>query len=525
MTQTNENRNDTARHPAGAARRTILLGTVAALALTGAIAQDVFFNGHSANAATATAATALPAAGPQSFADVVERVKGSVVSIKVKSLRSNVSDDDEEGPRGLPQVEPGSPMDQFFRQFGIPNGPGARGVQPRQQQPRQAMSQGSGFFVSADGYIVTNNHVVENGQEVTITTVDGKEIAATVIGKDKRTDLAVLKTKEGGNYPYVTFAKAAPRVGDWVIAVGNPFGLGGTVTAGIVSARARDIGSGPYDNYIQIDAPVNRGNSGGPTFNAQGEVIGVNTAIYSPSGGSVGIGFAIDTSGGAQDIIAALRDNGSVSRGWLGVQIQPVTDDLAEGLGVKDTKGALVAGLQDNAPAGKAGIRAGDVVTAVNGEAVAGPRELSRKIASLGPAKSVDLTINRAGRTQTVKVELGTMPDEGQRRADRGGSREQTAPAPLAALGMTLAPVSAVPGAGDKGVAVTDVEQGGLASEKGMRSGDVILEVAGQAVSRPADVASAIAKARKDGAKAVLFLVKNGDSTRFVAIVPASRQG
>ena len=232
------------------------------------------------------------------------------------------------------------------------------------------MAQGSGFFISSDGYIVTNNHVVEHAKDVTITTTDGKTVAARVVGTDPKTDLALLKVKEGSDYPYVSFASQEPRVGDWVIAVGNPFGLGGTVTAGIVSARGRDIGAGPYDDFLQIDAPVNHGNSGGPSFNAQGEVVGVNTAIFSPSGGSVGIGFAV-ASDVAKGVVQQLKDNGKVARGWLGVQIQPVTQDIADSLSLKDAKGAIVAKVEKDSPAAAAGLKDGDVVASVNGELVA----------------------------------------------------------------------------------------------------------------------------------------------------------
>ena len=259
------------------------------------------------------------------------------------------------------------------------------------------VAQGSGFFISSDGYIVTNNHVVDHATEVTITTADGKTMPAKVIGVDSKTDLALLKA-QGTDFPFVSFAAQPPRVGDWVIAVGNPFGLGGTVTAGIVSARGRDIGSGPYDEFLQIDAPVNHGNSGGPTFNAQGEVVGVNTAIFSPSGGSVGIGFAI-ASDVVKNVVQQLKDNGVVTRGWIGVQIQAVTADIADDLGLKSASGALVAQTTKNSPAAAAGMKSGDVITAVDGETVADPHELARRIAALGPKKTATL----AHRSATVR--------------------------------------------------------------------------------------------------------------------------
>src|SRR3954465_4038620 len=258
------------------------------------------------------------------------------------------------------------------------------------------MGQGSGFFISADGYAVTNNHVVDKAESVEVTTDDGKIHTAKVIGTDPRTDLALIKVEGGNDFPFVRLADQAPRIGDWVLAVGNPFGLGGTVTAGIVSARGRDIGAGPYDDFIQIDAPVNKGNSGGPTFDVDGNVIGVNTAIFSPSGGSVGIAFAIPA-GTVKSVVAQLKDKGAVSRGWIGVQIQPVTTDIAESIGLNSAEGALVAEPQTNGPAAKAGIQAGDVITAVNGSAVKDARDLARQIGALAPGSAVNLKVWRKG--------------------------------------------------------------------------------------------------------------------------------
>ncbi|MDB5644071.1 MAG: htrA, partial [Hyphomicrobiales bacterium] len=332
------------------------------------------------------------------------------------------------------------------------------------------------------------------------------------VGADKRTDLALLKIKDKGTYQHVSFAGDMPRVGDWVIAVGNPFGLGGTVTAGIVSARGRDIGAGPYDDFLQIDASVNRGNSGGPTFNLNGEVVGVNTAIFSPSGGSVGIGFAIPTEV-ARDVIDALRNKGSVARGWIGVQIQPVTREIADSLGAKEAKGALVNDLQTGSPAGAAGIKSGDIIVAVNGERIDGPRELARKIASYGPEKQVDLTYVRDGREQQAKVRLGALPAETQQRASLGGNGPSERNA-LTGLGLTLAP-------GRNGVVVAEVEPDGAAAQTGLKQGDVIIEAGGQKVERPTDVSSALAAARKDGRRALLLRVKSGETTRFVAIAAA----
>ena len=316
-------------------------------------------------------------ARPVGFADIVEKVKPAVISVRVK-MRTDAQ------PRRRPTTRmpfpKGSPMERFFKRFGMPEG--GRGGQ-RAARPPVRSGQGSGFFISADGYAVTNNHVVEKATSVEVTTDDGKTHTAKVIGTDPRTDLALIKV-DGSNFPYVKLAETSPRIGDWVLAVGNPFGLGGTVTAGIVSARGRDIGAGPYDDFIQIDAPVNKGNSGGPTFDIEGSVIGVNTAIFSPSGGSVGIAFAIPAET-VKSVVAQLKDKGSVTRGWIGVQIQPVTPEIADSLGLKKPAGALVAEPQKDGPAAKAGIQAGDVITAVNGKPVTDARDLARKIGGMAP--------------------------------------------------------------------------------------------------------------------------------------------
>jgi serine protease Do len=482
--------------------RAALLGAVAAVAVGAAVVEIGAF---APNAAVAD--TQQPSAGPASFADVVDRVKSSVVSVKVKMDQTS---DAESDVQGMPHFPPGSPFDRFFKQFGQPD-EGDQGDTPMpRRQHHLMMAQGSGFFISADGYIVTNNHVVDHASEVTVTTSDGKTLAAKVIGTDAKTDLALLKVKDSGTYPFVKFAPHTPRVGDWVIAVGNPFGLGGTVTAGIVSARGRDIGSGPYDDFIQIDAPVNHGNSGGPTFNTDGDVVGVNTAIFSPSGGSVGIGFAI-ASDVVQNVVDQLKTGGVVARGWLGVEIQPVTQDIADSLGLKTASGALVAKESKDAPAAAAGVKIGDVVTAVNGQAVADPRELARRIADLGPKKSADLTIWRNGAQQTLSVTLGAMPNDKEAMNDLGTSKPNAGQASVAKLGLTLE-------RGHDGVTITDVDPNSAAADHGLQQGDVILEASGKAVEQPAEVAQAFDAARTDGRKSVLLRVKSGDNVRFVAL-------
>ncbi|MBX3525532.1 MAG: Do family serine endopeptidase [Rhodoblastus sp.] len=490
----------------GVRARVFLLGAVSALALGGA-ALNTSIVTLPARAEAALNQSIAPA-GPASFADLVDRVKGAVVSVRVKTVQTASADGDDE--HGMPQFAPGDPLERFFKQFG------GRGGQFR-NKPHKGMALGSGFIISSDGYVVTNNHVVQNATEVEIQLDGGKTVPAKIVGTDKKTDLALLKIKDSGTYPFVQFGSKTPRVGDWVVAVGNPFGLGGTVTAGIVSARGRDIGSGPYDDFLQIDAPVNRGNSGGPTFDANGQVVGVNTAIFSPSGGSVGIGFAIPADV-AKQVVGELKDKGVVSRGYIGVQIQPVTQDIAESLGLKDTKGALVAEAKTG-PAAEAGVKSGDVIVAVNGEKIDGPRELARKIAGIGPDKKVELTYMRGGSEKTVSLTLAKLPGERQAKADRedGGS-----PASLSSYGLELAPATAVPGAGKNGVVVADIDPDGLGAQKGLRSGDVILEAAGKPVSSPAQVVAALKDARAEGHKAVLLRVKTGDATHFVALATRS---
>src|SRR5579864_582522 len=452
---------------------------------------------------------------PVGFADIVERVKPSVISVKVninEKVAKNDGDNNDDSP-----FPPGSPMERFFRRFGggdLP--PGLRGI-PRGRGV--VTGQGSGFFISADGFAVTNNHVVDGADKVEVTTDDGKTYSAKVIGTDQRTDLALIKVEGGSNFSFAKLADGKPRIGDWVLAVGNPFGLGGTVTAGIVSASGRDIGNGPYDDFIQIDAPVNKGNSGGPAFDTNGEVMGVNTAIYSPSGGSVGIAFSIPANT-VKSVVAQLKDKGSVSRGWIGVQIQPVTSEIADSLGMKKAEGALVAEPQANGPAVKAGIESGDVITAVNGETVKDARELARTIGGLAPGTAVKLNVLHKGQDKTINLTLGQLPNTIEAKADtdnedRGGATRGT---DLPKLGLTVAPANSVAGAGKEGVVVTDVDPKSPAAERGFKEGDVILEVGGKSVANVGDVREAIAAARNENKNSVLMRVKSGGSARFVAI-------
>ncbi|MFZ0425321.1 MAG: Do family serine endopeptidase [Xanthobacteraceae bacterium] len=440
---------------------------------------------------------------PVGFADIVEKVKPSVMSVRVKIDRpadTNLGNDEEDMP-----FPPGSPFERFFKRFGMPQG----------HEHEVITGQGSGFFISSDGYAVTNNHVVQNAENVQVTTDDGKTYTAKVIGTDTRTDLALIKI-DGTNFPFVKLSDGPPRVGDWVIAVGNPFGLGGTVTAGIVSARGRDIGAGPYDDFIQIDAPVNKGNSGGPTFDVDGNVIGVNTAIFSPSGGSVGIAFAIPAET-VKNVVAQLRDKGSVTRGWIGVQIQTITPDIADSMGLKQAAGALVSEPQKDSPAAKAGIQSGDVITAVNDAPIHDARELARKIGTMSPGASVKLALIHKSEEKTVTLTLGTLPSEKLASNDQPNRRE-VPDSDLPKLGLTLAPGDRVAGSSGNGVVVTAVADGGVAADHGFQVGDVILDVGGSPVSTPADVRKSLADARTAGKHTVLFRVKSGDGTKFVAL-------
>jgi serine protease Do len=493
------------------ARRVVLLASVAGLSAFALLAGPGFYRSNfdfGTSAAQAADTANLP--HPESFSGIVAKVKPAVISVRVKidgtaeesSLRQNGSDDE-----AIP-FAPGSPMQKFFQQFGDQFGQG------HPQAPKTLIGEGSGFFISPDGYAVTNNHVVDHAKSVQVTTADGTIYKARVIGTDPKTDLALIKVDGKDDFPYVKFADQEPQVGDWVVAVGNPFGLGGTVTAGIVSAESRDIGAGPYDDYIQIDAPINKGNSGGPAFDVYGNVIGINTAIYSPSGGSVGIGFDIPAVT-AKQVIAQLKEHGTVTRGWLGVKIQPVTAGIADSLGLKKAEGALVDSAQPDSPAAKAGLQPGDVITAVNGTPVKTARDLARTIAMIAPNDAVKIDVLRAGQTKTVSVTLATMPNEQEANA----TQEQTSPAHgVPHLGLQVAPAADVQGAGSQGVVVTAVDPSGPAAEAGFQPGTVILDVGGKPVANSGDVVNGLKEAQAQGRHQVLMRVKVGDSTAFVAV-------
>jgi serine protease Do len=489
-------------------RRLILLATVANLGIAA-----VVIGGSSPQSIVPmfSAAAAENAQRPVGFADLAEKVKPAVISVRVK-MDAGTKMMGFEGDLPFP---PSSQMERFFRRFEMPYGEGTPDSGPRMPHNRSVTGQGSGFFITADGYAVTNNHVVDKAQTVEVTTDDGKIYSAKVIGSDPRTDIALIRVEGRNDFPYVTLAQKAPRIGDWVLAVGNPFGLGGTVTAGIVSASGRDIGAGPYDDFIQIDAPVNKGNSGGPTFDMDGNVIGVNTAIFSPSGGSVGIAFDIPAET-VKSVVAQLKDKGVVSRGWIGVQIQPVTADIAESLGMKGAEGALVTEPQAGSPAAKAGVISGDVITAVNGHAVKYAHDLAKQIGAMASGSTVKLTVWRKGEEKSISVALGELPKEREARATTRDSDATGTDTPK--LGLMLAPAGQVAGSGSEGVVVTEVDPNGLASQHGFKTGDVILDVGGKTVATPADVRNAINDAKKNGKRTVLMRLKSDDATKFVAI-------
>lgn len=488
-------------------RSRALLGTALAAVIVGGLAGQAVVGSHTPAYAEAVRVQAqqLP-----SFADLVDKVKPAVVSVRVKSVApENVAaGPDSFGFPNADQFPPGSPMERFFRQFQDQQG---QQGQNRMQRPkaRQAVALGSGFFISEDGYVVTNNHVIDGATEFTVSSADGKEYSARLIGADEKTDLALLKVDDKEKFTYVEFAKGQARVGDWVVAVGNPFGLGGTVTAGIVSALGREIGAGPYDDFIQIDASVNKGNSGGPTFNLSGEVIGINTAIYSPSGGSVGIAFDIPAAT-AERVLKDLKDHGEVVRGWLGVQIQPITKDIADSLNLKEAKGALVSEPQEESPAQTAGIKSGDAILTVDGKPVEDARNLAQIIAGYSPDTTVKLGIWRGGKAEDVNVKLGKLPGSEKQASLQQGEAKSASVADLG-LSLTVSPDG-------KGVVVSDVDPDGSAAEQGIQPGDTILAVGGSEVTRPGDVEREVVDAKKQGMKAVLMRVKSGEQTRFVAL-------
>ncbi len=484
------------------AARTRLRRTALAAALLAGTALGGFATGHVSAAETAAAApvnpTATQAARMPDFADLVAQAKPAVVSITSKLA----PDAGEDGPMMM------MPM---------PFGPG------HGQPGRTIEARGSGFIVDPSGIVVTNNHVVKGAKSVTVQLDDGTNLPAKVVGRDQRTDLAVLKINASKPLPYIQLGDSkSVRPGEWVVAMGNPFGLGGTVTAGIVSAEGRDIGAGPYDQFLQIDAPINQGNSGGPLFTQDGKVVGVNTAILSPSGGSIGIGFAIP-SNTVKTVVAELEKTGHVTRGYLGVEAQSVAEALSKALRLKQPGGALVAGVQPDSPAAKAGLEPGDVIASVNGDTVANPRDLALDVAKLKPGTDAKIDLVRNGEHQTVSATIGRMPGDEQT-ASAGGASGERGGQPK--LGLALAPISPdlrgqldLPD-GTKGAVVAQVQPGSPAEQAGIRPGDVIVGVGAKQVGSPQEAVQAIRTAGKSDATVALRIVRDGQPA-FVAVSPA----
>ncbi len=477
--------------------------------------------------AVALLAVAVPGAGvqargaPDSFADLAEKLLPAVVNISTTQVVKR-DEKNGSGPQ-VPRFPPGSPFEEFFKEFFD------RQQQQRDQPQRRATSLGSGFIIDPSGIVVTNNHVIAEADEITVTLHDDTKLVAKVVGRDAKTDLAVLKVEPTKPLTHVPFGDSGKtRVGDWVVAIGNPFGLGGTVTAGIVSARQRDINAGPYDDFIQTDASINRGNSGGPMFNLAGEVIGINTAIYSPSGGSVGIGFAIP-SNLAKPIVDQLREFGKARRGWLGVRIQSVTDEIAQGLGLPEAQGALVAAITKGGPAEKYNIRVGDVILRFDNKPVEEMRRLPRIVAETQVGKAVDVEVWRKGKKVKLQVSLGEFPEDDAKLAENGGEPEKPKTAPVVKvpeLGLSLSRLT--PALREKfsidesvdGVVVADVDQAGPAAEKRIPPGAIVRKIGPdqEAVTRPDQVQKKVAEAKKANLKTILVLIEIGGTQRFVAL-------
>ncbi|MCU0838156.1 MAG: Do family serine endopeptidase [Rhodospirillales bacterium] len=459
----------------------------------------------------ATTAPAGAKTAPDTFADLAEQLLPSVVNISTTQV--------VEGNTGIevPVLPPGSPFEEFFKEFM------ERG-QPRQRQ-RRATSLGSGFVVDTSGHVVTNNHVIADADEISVILADETRLPARVVGRDPKTDIAVLKIEPTQKLRAVRFGNSDQvRVGDWVIAIGNPFGFGGTVTAGIISARGRDINAGLYDDFIQTDASINRGNSGGPMFNLAGEVVGINTAIFSPSGGSVGIGFAIPVNG-AKPVIDQLIQHGQVRRGWLGVRIQGVTDEIAETLGLKGAHGALVASVMDGGPAQAANIRPGDVIIEFDGKTVDQMRGLPRLVAETEVGKTVDVKLWRENREMTVRVKVGTMEDEETKAATAPVKPEGARGAEkVAALGISVAAIDdklrqTFGISGDvQGLVVTQVDPAGTAAAEGIKAGDVIVQVSKEKVDQPSQLMDKLNAAKTAGQRSLLVLIESDSGMRFIAI-------
>jgi serine protease Do len=491
---------------------------LAALAITTALTAPALI----VPALTAPSAIAGEATAPHDFSELAAKVTPAVVNVSVTMKAGGSSDDDEEVQMSGRDRGSQKQLEEFMRQFAERFGQPGGKMQQRPQPKAQAV--GTGFIVDPSGIIVTNNHVAGKADTITVTMSDGRKLKAKLLGSDEKTDLAVLKVESDKALPYVQFGDPAKvKVGQPVMAVGNPFGLGGTVTTGIVSARGRDIQSGPFDDYIQTDAAINRGNSGGPLFDMDGKVIGINTAIFSPTGGSIGLGFAIPASL-AQPVVDQLKSHGRVERGLLGVQIQPVTDEIASSLSLGSSKGALVAQVEPKSAAEKAGVQEGDVIKSVDGKDVATIRDLTRTVASMGPGSTVKIGLVRDGKEMTVSAKLG---DSGKpaKQAAKADDEQKAEKVSGGSFGFSLAPISPETRAqlglkdGVKGALIAAVESGSPADEQGLRAGDVLQAVGREAVDSPKDAVSKL-KDAKDTKKPVLMKVYREGSTRFVAISP-----
>jgi serine protease Do len=469
---------------------------------------------------------AMARSAPDSFADLAAKLLPAVVNVSSTQTVTAKNGGPGAGPE-IPMFPPGSPFEQFFKDFLNRNkqGQGQGGGDAHPQPERRAQSLGSGFIIDSAGYVVTNNHVIEGADEVSVTLQDNTTLKAEIIGRDESGDIALLKVKSDKPLPTVDFGDSTQsRVGDWVLAIGNPFGLGGTVTAGIVSARGRDIHQGQYDDFIQTDAAINRGNSGGPLFNMDGQVIGINTAIFSPSGGSIGIGFSIP-SNMAKNIVAQLKEYGHPRRGWLGVKIQQVTPDIAESLGLKDPSGAMIAGITDGGPADKAKLRAGDVILKFDGQDVKEMHNLPRIVADAEVGKQVPVVLWRDGKEVTLETTLAERPADAQLAAvDAGAKPDTTQTTDIAGLGLKVAPLNQdlkdkfQLGADQKGVVITDVAPNTSAADRGLKPGDVIMEVQQGEVASPADIQKQVDAARKADRKFVLMLIQREGGTQYIPL-------
>lgn len=517
-------------HPARAAVRSgpTPLQWLLALLMAVALLMGMSMQARAGDTPPPAAATTTPAptvdipgrapGAPASFADLAEKLLPAVVNISTTQTLKN-----PERGMDMPQFPPGSPFDQLFKDF-----LDRQGRNP-DSSPRKATALGSGFIIDPSGLVVTNNHVIADADEISVIMHDGRAFKAKVIGADSKADLALLKLQDAPDkLPFVTMGNSDDsRVGDWVIAIGNPYGLGGSVTAGIVSARSRDINAGPYDDFIQTDAAINKGNSGGPLFNLKGEVIGINTAIYSQTGGSIGIGFSIP-SNLAKPVIADLQKYGKTRRGWLGVRIQTVTDEIADSLGLKDQKGALVASVSPGGPAAKGGLKPGDVIIKFDGKDVTEMRRLPRIVAETPINHEVEVQYFRDGKKLTTKITVGELKDDDSqdepKTAEQAQPKQDSGQTALGSLGFSVAPVSSslrdrfdLP-ADAKGLVITDVAANGPAAEKGLRPGDVLVSVDNDAVKSGADILNHVESTRKSNRHTILLLVQSGADMRYVPL-------